>query len=393
MPDPAPDLAPGPAPRPLRIVCFGTYDLDKPRNRLMIAALRALGHDVTEIHAPVWDGVADKSQVRGALARARFGLRWLGAYPGLLRRWRAHLRTAGKPDLAVVGYLGHLDVLVLRRFARETPILWDAFLSLYDTVVRDRQMVGPGHPAARLLLAWERAACRAASRVVLDTPSHGAMFADLYGVPAAKLGTVPVGAEVSTFPRLPARPPVPPGARPQVLFYGQFIPLHGIDTILAAARAAPDIDWHIIGDGQEAARLAPGLEAVAHLRWTRWVDYAALTGHIAAADVCLGIFGPSEKAARVIPNKAYQIIASGRPLVTRDGPAARDFFGSPVPAGIRLVPQGDAPALADAVRALARTGEAPPESLLDRAGPGAVAAALAAEIAAMTGADAGAAPG
>ena len=46
----------------MRIVYFGTYDLDKPRNRLMIDALGRLGHEVTEIHAPVWDGVPDKLQ-------------------------------------------------------------------------------------------------------------------------------------------------------------------------------------------------------------------------------------------------------------------------------------------------------------------------------------------
>jgi glycosyltransferase involved in cell wall biosynthesis len=352
----------------MRIVCFGTYDLDKPRNRLMIAALRGLGHDVTEIHAPVWDGVPDKSQVRGPLAKLRLGLRWLAAYPGLIRRWRYHVRTHGAPDLAVVGYLGHLDVLVLRRLARDTPIVWDAFLSIYDTVVRDRAMVGPRHPAARLLFAWERAACRAATCVVLDTPSHGAMFADLYGLDPDRLASVPVGAELDAFPRQPPRPAPPPARRPRVLFYGQFIPLHGIDTIIAAARTAPDLDWQIIGTGQAAAAIRAGLDAdpIDHLTWTDWVDYPRLIDHIAEADVCLGIFGQSEKAARVIPNKVYQIIASGRPLVTRDGPAARDFFGpDPVP-GVRLVPPGDAAALATAARDLAAAGETPPASLTDR---------------------------
>lgn len=363
----------------MRIVCFGTYDLDKPRNRLMIAALKDLGHEVTEIHAPVWSGVADKSQVRGWMAKARLGLRWLAAYPGLIRRWRRHVRTHGAPDIAMVGYLGHLDVLVLRRFARETPIVWDAFLSIYDTVVRDRAMVGPGHPVARVLFAWERAACRAATRVVLDTRAHGAMFADLYGIDPGKLASVPVGAELTAFPRQPPRPVPAPPARPRVLFYGQFIPLHGIATIVAAARLAPDLDWQIIGTGQEAAAIRADLVAdpVAHLAWTDWADYAALIEHIAAADVCLGIFGCSEKAARVIPNKAYQILASGRPLVTRDGPAARDFFGpDPVP-GVRLVPPGDAAALAAAVRDLVRAGEVPPATLTDAFGPAALTRAMA----------------
>ena len=49
----------------MHIVYFGTYDLDRPRNRLIISALRQRGHMVTEIHVPVWQGVRDKSRVRG----------------------------------------------------------------------------------------------------------------------------------------------------------------------------------------------------------------------------------------------------------------------------------------------------------------------------------------
>src|SRR6185437_8339843 len=43
----------------------------------------------------------------------------------------------------------------------------------------------------------------------------------------------------------------------QVLFYGQFIPLHGIGTIIEAARLLRDapIQWTLVGRGQEAPRI------------------------------------------------------------------------------------------------------------------------------------------
>jgi glycosyltransferase involved in cell wall biosynthesis len=65
--------------------------------------------------------------------------------------------------------------------------------------------------------------------------------------------------------------------------------------------------------------------------------------------VCLGIFGTSEKAASVIPNKVFQVVAAGRPLITRDSPAIRELL-SPTPGCVSLVAAGDAAALADAVR-------------------------------------------
>ena len=50
-----------------------------------------------------------------------------------------------------------------------------------------------------------------------------------------------------------------------------------------------------------------------------WVDYADLVSWISRADLCLGIFGTSEKAASVIPNKVYQVVAAGRPVCPRCG--------------------------------------------------------------------------
>jgi hypothetical protein len=90
------------------------------------------------------------------------------------------------------------------------------------------------------------------------------------------------------------------------------------------------------------------------LRWVEWVPYDQLAKQIAQADVCLGIFGTSGKAASVIPNKVFQIVASGRPLVTRDSEAIRELL-TDCPPCVRLVKAGDARALADAIHDCART--------------------------------------
>ena len=46
--------------------------------------------------------------------------------------------------------MGHLDIIIIRLFARlrGAPVIWDAFLSLYDTVVHDRgHLTFLDHPA------------------------------------------------------------------------------------------------------------------------------------------------------------------------------------------------------------------------------------------------------
>lgn len=335
---------------------WGTYDLGKPRTRLLIAALRKSGASVTEIHSAVWEGAEDKSvlQVGDALRRA---LRWSFAYPRLL--WK--FLRAPRPDVIIVGYLGHLDVLLLRPLAslRRTPIVWDAFLSLYDTVVDDRRMLSSRHPVAHALWAWEWLACRAADRVVLDTEAQADLFRSSYGLSQSRVTSALVGAEATAFP---SAPPQTHGDRVKVLFYGQFIPLHGIATIIDAAHlpGGQNIDWVLIGTGQNAAEIRKLLQSnpPASLTWETWVPYRDLKSRIAEADVCLGVFGASGKAGRVIPNKVFQILSAGRPLVTRDGPGIRELVPGGA-TGIELVPHSDPAALLAAVERLAAAAPYP----------------------------------
>jgi glycosyltransferase involved in cell wall biosynthesis len=130
------------------------------------------------------------------------------------------------------------------------------------------------------------------------------------------------------------------------------IPLHGLETILLAARAAPDIAFRIVGCGQlePLLRDRPG-----NVEWVQWVEYERLRDELHRAGCALGIFGASAKAQRVIPNKAFQALACGTPLVTGDTPAARELLENGRDS--LLVPPGDPQALAAAVRRLANDAE------------------------------------
>ncbi|QOW24152.1 glycosyltransferase [Lysobacter sp. H23M47] len=339
----------------MRIVLWGTHDTGKPRTRILIAGLGAAGVDLEQIHTPVWEGIEDKSQLSGWPARVVTGLRWLMAYPALV--WR--LLRAPRPDLLLVGYPGIVDILIAAPIARVRgiPLAWDVFLSLYDTICEDRKLVPRGSLAARTLYRIERFALKRADVLFMDTRAHARRLEHLFDLSEGSCGAVWVGVEAERFPARPTRPFIDATAM-QVLFYGQFIPLHGIETIIAAARLLREapIRWQLIGHGQEAALIRRLLDddPLPNLKWTEWVDYADLERRIAEADLCLGIFGTSEKAASVIPNKVFQIIAAQRPLVTRDSPAIRELL-SPSPRCVRLIPAGDARALADAVLAQRQT--------------------------------------
>lgn len=358
----------------MKIVLWGTYDIGKPRVRILRDGLRARGIEIAEIHKDIWADLEDKSALHGPWTWMRRGIRLLAAYPTLVTRY---LRAPAH-DLVLVCYPGQLDILVLWLFAwmRRKPIVLDWFISAFDTVVEDRRLLSRANPLAWSLWAGEWLAARLASIAFMDTATHARRMEKLFRLAPGSIGHVWVGVEETFFRTVERRA----GGHLQVLFYGQFIPLHGIDTIISAAQYLSNapIHWTLIGRGQEAPRIRARLaeRPVDSLQWLDWVPYERLLEHIVQADVCLGIFGTSEKAASVIPNKVFQIVAAGRPLVTCDSRGIRELLTDNPPC-VRLVQAGDARALARTIHDYIELRPTLPprchERLHHRIGPAAVA--------------------
>ena len=299
----------------------------------MISCLRRAGAEVAEHHVGVWEG-RRQSWAVGAGAAARLAL----AEARLLAR-----RPSARLDAVIVGYPGHFDLPAARRAARGRPVVFNPLVSLHETLVEDRGRFSAGSAAARALRRVDRWALRSADLVVADTAASAHALAALGGLPGEKVAVCFVGAEERVFRPVWRRP-----ASFRALFVGKLIPLHGVETILAAARLAPELSFRVVGSGQLDGLLR---DRPANVEWVEWVEYERLPDELARAGCALGIFGTTAKAARVIPNKAFQALACGAPLVTADTPAARELLRDGESA--LLVPPGDPAALAAALRILA----------------------------------------
>jgi glycosyltransferase involved in cell wall biosynthesis len=327
----------------VQVLGFGTYDVrTQPRAGIMLDGLRASGAQVRELNAPLGFSTAERVAMLHAPSQAyRLILR-------LARRWTSlvgrRVTSRVHPDVVVVGYLGHFDVLLARLLFPRTTIVLDQLVFAADTA-RDR---GAGHPVKLgLLSALDQLAIRSASVVVLDTAEH----ADLLPTSQrAKAVVVPVGAEPAWFAARPTQA-LPEGPL-RVVFFGLYTPLQGAVTIgeaLSRLADRSDIQVTMIGGGQDRAAAENAAAANPNVRWLDFVEPEQLRTLVAAHDVCLGIFGTGAKGLRVVPNKIYQGAAAGCAIITSDTAPQRRVFGD----GALYVAPGDSAALAAALVQLA----------------------------------------
>lgn len=368
------------------VLVVGTHDPRYPRNRQVQRLLAAAGADVRTRHVPLWGHTRYDALGGGVLGVVRFALRLVWAE--LRVAWA--VLTSRRVDVVVVLFPGQADAVVAGVLARlrRTPVVLDWFISLADTMVTDRGLVAPRGALARVLSTVDRLAARLATVVLADTPEGARFVAEKTGVDPAKVVTLPIRPDPAVF--RPAPPDVDP-VPGRVLFYGTFIPLHGIDTIVAAAAhpACAELEVRVLGDGQERARIeAEARTTGAPVTFRDPVDEQRLPSEIAAAEICLGIFGTTAKAARVVPNKVLECLAVGRPVVTADTPAIMDLGDAVV-----RVPAGDPVALAETLAALhadpdhrARLAVGGPEVLAGPYGEEVLAASLSAVVGSLVAA-------
>jgi len=315
----------------------------------------------------------------------RYPLRLASIFPRLAT-------TRDSFDAYLAGFLGQPLVPVLRMRGL-SPVILDAFVSIYDTLCFDRRAFSPRSHVGRASRWLDMLALRRASLVLTDTAAAADFMAREFGVRRSKFVAVPVGADESLFyPR-----PHPNGAGIDVLYVCTYLPLHGVPVVIEAANLLRDregIQLTIVGKGPERPR-AESLArryGLTNCRFVDWLPFEHLPERTAACHICLGghFSGGNAKARRVVPGKVYQGLAMARPVIIGECEASAEWFVDGE--SVRAVPMGDPRALADAVLELAgsprlrdRIGQGGRALYEEKFSEGAIAARLDECISAVTG--------
>ena len=214
-------------------------------------------------------------------------------------------------------------------------IIFDIFFSLYDSIVKDRKLIKAGSLKAMFYHALDRWSLKLSDIILCDTREHMKYYIQEFWIHKKNIFPLYVGAENNIYYPEEKKSEREDNDKKKfkVLFWGKFIPLHGVDFIIEAAgllRDNQDIIFQLLGRGQtlpQSKRKVAEMK-LHNVQFLPFVKQDVLRQYIAEADLCLGIFGKSDKANRVIPHKVYQALAMKKPVITADTPAIKEVFCS-----------------------------------------------------------------
>ena len=311
-------------------VCFlGGYDSGYPRNAVLRRGLSLAGASVSECHV--------RPGYKFWLRYARLTSAWLTKGS---RRQGTRAENNCQSYIFVPEFC-QKDVPLARLLAvpGSRRVIFDPLASRFETKIVDWGWRSSGSLAAWWNRRIDALAFRLSDLILADTAAHRDYYAGFFGLPDEKFAVVPVGFDDRVFSRDLARAgqaarAAKPGEAPfTAVFFGSFLPLHGGEFIIEAARRVWERDKGVRFIMFGGGRTLPGVKAhaaeigVGNIDFEGWQSQAALAETVAArADICLGIFGRTEKAARVVPHKIFQSMAMAKAVVTARTPAVEEFF-------------------------------------------------------------------
>jgi len=228
-----------------------------------------------------------------------------------------------KYDIMIIPWRGILT-LPLAKLIHRKPIIYFPAFSIYDTLINDRKKIEKNSLKARFVHFVDKLACNWSDMVILESTEEINYFVNEFNLAKEKFRQCPLSADESIF--YPHKNEKTKRNDFLILYFGSFIPFHGVETIIQASKILKDyheIIFKICGDGQTRQNIERLIDKNnLSVKCLGLVSKEKLLSYIKESDICLGIFGDAIKARKVVTNKVFQILASKKPLITIESPAA-----------------------------------------------------------------------
>jgi glycosyltransferase involved in cell wall biosynthesis len=307
----------------VKVCYFGTYREEYSRNKIMIAALESAGINVVTCHVTLWHSIQDRVEItENGWKKPNFWWRVIKTYAKLV--WK--FMRIEDFDILMIGYPGQFDVFLGKLFAFFTgkPLVWDVFMSIY-LIAKERNLDQKSPFSVKMIRCFEKSALKLPDLLIQDTAEYVQWFQKEYDIAPERFSLIPTGADDRVFKPLKLAPEKD-NEKFVVLYYGTYIPNHGVALIAQAALtliAHDDIHFEMIGDGPEKASFETFVteKGLSNVNMINLMPQEQLLVHIAKADICLGAFGNTPQSLMTVQNKIYECLAMGKPVITGESPA------------------------------------------------------------------------
>ncbi len=286
-----------------------------------LSRFTADGIDVIAVHV-------DYSQSMGPMRRICSFLRFMCLATWIACRERRHDVVVATSTPLTIGVPG-----MIASWVRGMPLVFE---------VRDLWPEAPvqlgfiRHRMAIAFLRWfERLVYRRSTRIVALSPGmRDGILAT--GVAAGKIDTIPNCSDLDLF----TPGPVDKRAVPEHDLEGCFVVTHagsmglanGLETLLDAAEEAQRAGWTdvrflVLGEGAEAVNLRAeaASRGLGNVVFAGSVPRAQVGRYLRASDVCLVLFRAVPVLGTNSPNKLFDALAAGRPIIVNTTGWMRDL--------------------------------------------------------------------
>jgi len=321
----------------MNICFFGAYDKDRNVNRVFLKGLKKIRNvNVIEINFSTPNLARDFLHNRKYLFTPRFFRSFVDRNKILMKKYfKVNYEDF---DYFFIGYPGHesiytayfLNFLTKKLGKKRARIIFNPYTSLVDSIITDYRKLKRNSLLSRLYYFIEYFSFHLSDMVISHTLMEKNQYSRIFHLNQKKIVPIYLGADEELFyPRKYKRS----DDEMIVGFNGNYIPLHGIDNIIKSAKIIENINknirFEITGGSNrkkfEKIKLAKSLN-VSNIKFNSRVPIEDIPETIARSNIQLGIFGGTQKARRVIPNKVYTGIAMNKPVITANTPAIKELF-------------------------------------------------------------------
>lgn len=321
-------------------ILFTSHKSPKERDERLRVGLERLGHEVVVASSPISHPLISRSTLRDRMVSSTWPVVlsyltiWVVA-TNLLYALAFIREVRGVRNADVIYVMNSADYSVYAAsifgVIFRKPVYFDPHGGLYYAYAEGRKIVDSDSIIARCLRILDKVGAKVCDVYILGSEEFKRELASEFSIPEEKVCVIYTGADESRFN--PNREDDETDV--DVLYWGTFIPFHGLEILLQAATdLSSDITIGLIGRtyGEQSEQYLERLKNTKqrndldNVRFLGSVSQPELCRQIRAADLVAGYLTDNKYLGMTISNKVGEAAYMGKPVLNYGSPAVSEVF-------------------------------------------------------------------